>query len=81
MQVPPELLAQLGVSGTPQGGEGPYSGGSDPLTTLQECLQALPGVIAALTDPKDVQDATRAMLILTTIQQRLMQPSGGQPGQ
>jgi hypothetical protein len=77
--VPPELLAQLGVAGA-QGQPGPYEGGTDPLTTLQQCIQQLPGVIAALPDPRDVQDATRALLILTQIQQRMMTPQQGAQG-
>jgi hypothetical protein len=88
-QIPPELLAQLGVSGAP--GQSAAGGGygygddmtaADPLATLQQCIQALPAVIAALPDPRDTQDATKALLILTGIQTRLMSPQTpqGAPG-
>lgn len=89
MSVPPELLAQLGVGGAqgPPGfaadqQPGGYSGSTDPLTVLQECIQGLPAVIAALPDPRDTQDATRALLLLTGIQTRMMgqQGQGGQGG-
>jgi len=83
--VPPELLAQLGVAGAP-GPSGPGAGygygqddgAQDPLGTLQQCIQSLPGVIAALPDPRDTQDATRALLILTGIQTRMMSQGGPQ---
>lgn len=89
MAVPPELLAQLGVAGAQgppgyaadqgqAGAGGPYSGATDPLTVLQECIQGLPGVIAALPDPRDTQDATRALLLLTGIQTRMMSQQGQQ---
>jgi hypothetical protein len=84
VSVPPELLAQLGVSGAqgPPGYAADQTGGQggqggDPLTVLQECIQSLPGVIAALPDPRDTQDATRALLLLTGIQTRMMSQQGG----
>jgi len=52
----------------------------DPLQTLQTCIQALPGVIAALPDPRDTQDAIRALQILAGIQTRLMTGPGGGGG-
>jgi hypothetical protein len=82
--VPPELLAQLGVQGAagPPGfaadQPGGYGGSTDPLTVLQECIQQLPSVIAALPDPRDTQDATRALLLLTGIQTRMMSQQGPQ---
>jgi hypothetical protein len=84
--VPPELLAQLGVQGAPgppglapgEPGDGGYGG--DPLSVLQECIQSLPAVIAALPDPRDTQDATRALLLLTGIQTRMMSPQGAPGG-
>lgn len=82
-QLPPELMAQLGVAGTPgpAAGYGQDMTSSDPLSVLQQCIQTLPSVIAALPDPRDTQDATRALLLLTGIQTRLMQPpAGGAPG-
>jgi len=87
MSVPPGLLAQLGIAGTP-GDSGPGAGygygqdmtAADPLATLQQCIQTLPAVIAALPDPRDTQDATRALLLLTGIQTRLMQPQGAGGG-
>lgn len=72
MSVPPDILAAL------QGQAGPQNS-PDPLQALQECIQTLPGVIAALPSPQDTQDATQALLILTRIQTRLM-GNGGQPG-
>ena len=89
MSVPPELLAQLGVQGAPgppgyaadSGGQEAGGYGGDPLTTLQTCIQQIPGVIAALPDPRDVQDATRALLLLTGIQTRMMSQQGQQSPQ
>lgn len=81
----PEGIAQAlqGGQGIPQGLEG---GGQpeqqDPLQVLQECIQQLPKVIAALPDPQDTQDATQALLTLTKVQTRLMtkqQGSGAPP--
>lgn len=70
MSVPPELLAQI------QGMQGQQSA-PDPLAALQEVIQLMPAVMAALPDPRDTQDIARALLILTGIQSRLM---GGQNG-
>jgi len=74
------LQAQQGAPQLPPGlaDQGGYQASQDPLQVLQECIQSLPGVLAALPDPRDVQDATRALLLLTGIQTRLMQQ--GQPG-
>lgn len=57
-------------------GDGGYDSGESPLEVLQDCIQGLPRVIAALPDPKDVQDATKAMVLLTGIQVRLMGQGG-----
>ena len=90
MSVPADLLAALqanqGAPELPPGlaDQGGYQPGQDPLQVLQECIQSIPGVLAALPDPRDVQDATRALLLLTGIQTRLMQAgtggNGPQPG-
>jgi len=54
----------------------------NPLDVLQECIQALPGVIAALPDPQDTQDAVQALHILARIQTRLMaRQNAASPGQ
>lgn len=84
MSVPPELLAQLGVQGAPgppglaPGGPDDGGYGGDPLSVLQECIQQLPAVIAALPDPRDTQDAVKALQLLAGIQTRMM--SQGQQG-
>jgi hypothetical protein len=86
VSVPPGLLAQLGVSGAagPPGfaadQEGGYSGSTDPLTVLQECIQGLPAVIAALPDPRDTQDAVKALQLLVGIQTRMMAQQQGPQG-
>lgn len=87
--VDPAVLAHLDGAGgpppgLPQGLQGGYDAGAsgDPLKVLQDCIQELPKVIAALPDPQDTQDATQALLTLTKIQTRLMgkQASGPQAG-
>lgn len=79
LQIPPD-------AGPPQ--PSPLPGGladtgqdeqQDPLAVLQECIQALPGVIASLPDPQDTQDAIKALQILAGIQTRLMRGAGGAP--
>jgi hypothetical protein len=75
MMPPQQPLPQ----GLQEPGEAPDK--EDPLDVLQECIQALPGLLNALPDPQDVQDATQALLILSRIQTRLMskqQSSGPQ---
>lgn len=72
----PAVLAQLGDQGAPplpQGlqGEDDYSESNDPLKVLQDCIEGLPKVIAALPDPQDTQDAIQALHILAKIQTRL----------
>jgi hypothetical protein len=73
------MLAQLGQGGPPlpQGLQEDQQEQGDPLKVLQECIQGLPGVLTALHDPQDVQDATQALLTLTKIQTRLMGRSNG----
>jgi len=75
------LQAQQGAPALPPGlaDQGGYTPGQDPLQVLQQCINQLPGVLAALPDPRDVQDATRALLLLTGVQTRMMQ-GGGQGG-
>jgi len=78
------LQAQQGAPQLPPGlaDQGGYQPGADPLQVLQECIQSIPGLLNALPDPRDVQDATRALLLLTGIQTRLMQGGAqGGPGQ
>lgn len=53
------------------------AGQQDPLQVLQDCIQSLPAVIAALPDPQDTQDAVKALGILAGIQTRLMRGAGG----
>lgn len=81
MQLPPELMAAISGGG---GGGAPDQGGQpdqeSPLDTLQEVIQMIPGLLHALPDPQDVQDASRALLILAGIQTRLMRANGS-PGQ
>lgn len=83
--LPPELAAALGGGGQDAGGgggdPGAYGGqGGSPLDVLQQCIQSLPGVIQALPDAKDTQEAVKALLLLTGIQTRMMSASGA-PGQ
>jgi len=77
------LQAQQGAPSLPPGlaDQGGYTPQQDPLEVLQTCIQQLPGVLAALQDPRDVQDATRALLYLTGIQTRMMQGQQGGGGQ
>jgi hypothetical protein len=63
----PQLLAGLQGQGQP----GQEQGG-DPLGVLQEVIQMMPHLMSTLPDPRDTQDVARALLILTTIQSRLM---------
>lgn len=81
----PEGLAQALQAGQPlpQGlAPGRDDQTPDPLEVLQECIQGLHGVVAALPDPQDTHDAAQALLILTKVQKRLMgeqQGNGPQP--
>lgn len=51
----------------------------DPLAVLQDVIEQLPGLIAALPDPTDTHEAIKALQTLSGIQKRLMtaQGSGG----
>jgi hypothetical protein len=73
-----DLMAALqggqGGQGGPGGGQGP-----DPLQTLQDVIQLLPGLMAVLPDPRDTQDVAQALLIMTRIQSRLMAGAAGGP--
>lgn len=83
LQMPEGLAGMPGGGGQPlPAGLGSQDQGSsqeDPLQVLQECIQALPGVIAALPDPQDVQDAVQALHILSRIQTRLMKGQNAAP--
>ena len=72
----PPLPAGLQQGGGDQG----YDKDEPPLAVLQDCINGLPKVIAALPDPQDTQDATQALLILTRVQTRLMKNQGGASG-
>lgn len=79
------LAGQAGQNSSPlplpAGLAGPEpEAGPDPLETLQECINALPGVLNSLHDPQDVQDATQALLILTKVQTRMMRQGQAQSG-
>lgn len=80
---PATLLAALHAGAGAGTGAGAYSPDESPLEVLQDCINGLPKVIAALPDPQDTQDATQALLILTRIQTRMMarqsQGNGSQP--
>lgn len=90
-QPPAALLALLhggaGAGGGPplpaglSGGDQAYDQNEKPLEVLQDCINGLPKVIAALPDPQDTQDAVQALGILTRIQTRLMKSQGGPQGQ
>lgn len=79
--VDPQMLAQMLSQQAPPSGLGQDEDAAadqqeDPLQILQECIQQLPRVIAALPDPQDTQDATQALLTLTKIQTRMMRGGG-----
>lgn len=77
------------VGGTPQpvpGGLGdmltqppPPPQAADPLETLQDVIEAFPGLLVALHDPADVDAAAGALKTLTGIQRRLMSEASGSP--
>lgn len=77
LQLPEGLIQHLAGGNAPpplpEGLQGPddYSESSDPLKVLQDCIESLPKVIAALPDPQDTQDAIQALHILAKIQTRL----------
>jgi len=80
-----QILQGGGGAALPQGPDsGGYGqtpqGGIDPLTALQEVIQLLPTLMAALPDPRDTQDVARCLLVLTGIQTRMMQGPGGGGG-
>lgn len=54
--------------------------GYSELDCLKDVIDDFPRLLTELKDPVDVQDATKAMLILVGIQRRLMQPQQGQSG-
>lgn len=88
--VPPEAILAALHGGAGAGQAGPplphgmgdhgYDQNESPLEVLQDCINGLPRVIAALPDPQDTQDATQALLVLTRIQTRLMNRQGGSGG-
>lgn len=76
----------LPESGADQGGPGlPLPAGlddeqapSDPLGCLKDVIDDFPKLLTELQDPKDVQDAVKALQILAGIQTRLMSAAPGQ---
>lgn len=73
--LPPELASVLQGGGDQQQ-QGGYSPDQSPLDVLRQCINAIPAVIHALPDPRDTQDAVRALLLLTGIQTRMMSGNG-----
>lgn len=53
----------------------------DPLVALQGVIEDFIPLLVALPDPADVRDATKAMLLLQTIQHRMMTAGQSGPGQ
>lgn len=70
-QMLPPQIAQMLQQGPPD------QGGADPLSQLQDCMNQLHTVIAALPDPQDTQDAIGALQILARVQTRLQKASPG----
>lgn len=71
--LPPGLASLAGQHQMPPAS----SGGGDQLQVLQDTIEGLPPLIHALHDPTDVNDAVKALHILTGIQKRLMGQAGG----
>ena len=65
-------------AGLAEPGEPPDT--EDPLDVLQECIQQVSKTISALPDPKDTQDAVKALGLLAGIQTRLMTQTQGPGG-
>lgn len=88
--IDPAMLAQLAAQqgppmppggappALPQGLE-PDSEPADPLSCLKEVIDDFPKLLTELQDPRDVQDAIKALQILAGIQTRLM-TAGQAPG-
>jgi hypothetical protein len=78
----PAMLAQLGGGAgagappLPQGLQDDGDQASDPLGCLKEVIDDFPRLLTELQDPRDVQDAVKALQILAGVQTRLM--SAGQ---
>jgi len=53
----------------------------DPLACLKDVIDGFPRLLTALQDPKDVQDAVKALQTLAGIQTRLMAPQAGNAAQ
>ncbi len=74
-QLPPQLLAML-QGGGQDGEDESTAEGSSELDLLQDVMNDLPKLIAALKDPKDVENAITCLRVLAGIQTRLMQSQG-----
>jgi hypothetical protein len=72
--IPPEILAALG------GGGGQQEPQQNPLEVLQDVIQMIPSVMAALPDARDTQDMAKCLQILTGIQTRMMGNGPQGPG-
>lgn len=92
-QMQPQPQLQGSPPGLPGGGIAALLGGgapspdqpdtpSDPLSSLQDLIEAFPPVLHALTDANDVHNASKAFTVLLGIQARLMGngPAQGQSG-
>jgi hypothetical protein len=77
--IDPQMLAQLAGQGAPplpqglqdQAEPGEDQGGT-PLDCLKEVIDDFPKLLTELQDPRDVQDAVKALQILAGVQTRLM---------
>jgi len=80
LQIPEGMGAGGPPPALPQGLQGEDQAPSDPLGCLKDVLDEFPKLLTELTDPRDVQDAIKAMHVLSGIQTRLMSGGQGQGG-